>query len=79
MGAIWNLFEVIIGNFGTSNLGFGGGKFGNGSSQLGSLVETPQTSMLTIWRCLFGTLKPLKTLVVVQSLNICKCGMEFST
>jgi len=51
MGAISNLFEVIIGNFGTSNLGLGGGKFGNGSSQLGSLVETPQTSMLTIWRC----------------------------
>jgi hypothetical protein len=51
MGGIWNLFEVIIGNFGTSNLGLGGGKFGNGSSQLGSLVETPQTSILTIWRC----------------------------
>jgi hypothetical protein len=28
---------------------------------------------------LFGTLEPLKTLVVVHSLNICKCGMEFST
>jgi hypothetical protein len=51
MGAIWNLFEVIIGNFGASKLGLGGGRFGNGSSQLGSLVETPQTSMLTIWRC----------------------------
>jgi hypothetical protein len=51
MGATWNLFEVIIGNFGTSNLGLGGGKFGNGSSQLGSLVETPQSSMSTIWGC----------------------------
>jgi hypothetical protein len=28
---------------------------------------------------LFGILKPLKTLVVVYSLNICNCGMEFST
>ncbi len=28
---------------------------------------------------LFGILKPLKTLVVVHSLNICNCGMEFST
>jgi len=50
-----------LGTLGLQNLGLGGGKFGNGSSQLGSLVETPQTINVNNLEMLFGTLKPLKT------------------